>query len=117
MSGTAAYPPAMLWFERRVVATLTRDIHERHRPHVVAYVEAALRSMPEYLRAGVAAESIALGALPRVNAVFGRLDDDAVTRLLARLETSRVDVVRQYVRLLSSLVLFAREELVPDTGT
>jgi hypothetical protein len=107
----------MLWFERRVVTTLTRDIHERHRPEVVEYVDAALRSMPEYLRAGVAAESIALGALPRVRAAFGRLDDDAVTRLLARLDASAIDPVRQYVRLLSSLVLFAREELVPDSPT
>jgi hypothetical protein len=101
----------MLWFERRVVTTLTRDLDERHRPQVFDYVDTALRSMPEYLRAGVAAESVALGAFPRLRAACGRLEDRDVTRWLARLDASPVDPVRQYVRLLSSLVLFAREEL------
>jgi hypothetical protein len=106
----------MLWFERTVVATLTRDVAEQYRPQVVAYVDAALRSMPEYLRGGVAAESILLGALPRVRALFGRLDDAAVRRWLETLEASPLDPVRQYVRLLSSLVLFANEELVPEAA-
>lgn len=101
----------MLWFERRVLTTLTRDIDEHQRPEVEAYVEAALGSMPEYLRAGVAAESIVLGALPRLRAAMGDLDDDAVLAWLARFENSPVDPIRQYGRLLSSLVLFAREEL------
>jgi hypothetical protein len=35
-----------------------------------------------------------------------------VLRWLARFEASPIDPVRQYGRLLSSLVLFAREELV-----
>jgi hypothetical protein len=104
----------MLWFERTVVATLTRDVDTRYRPQVIAYVDAALRSMPEYLRGGVAAESILLGALPRVRNAFGRLDAGAVRSWLATLEASPIDPVRQYVRLLSSLVLFAREELVPE---
>jgi hypothetical protein len=104
----------MLWFERRVVTALTRDLDERHRRQVFEYVDAALRSMPEYLRAGVAAESAALGALPRLRAALGRLDDDQVTRWLERLDASPVDPVRQFARLLSSLVLFAREELVPE---
>jgi hypothetical protein len=104
----------MLWFEHKVVAALTRDLDESRREPVVAYVEAALRSMPEYLRAGVAAESVALGALPRLRERFGGFDDDALHRWLATLEASPVDPVRQYVRLLSSLVLFAREELLPE---
>ena len=31
--------------------------------------------------------------------------------------TSRIDVVRQYVRLLESLVLFAENELVPEPAS
>jgi hypothetical protein len=111
----AAYSgPSMLWFERKVVATLTRDIDDPYRSRVVEYVDAALRSMPEYLRAGVAAESIVLGALPRAREAMGGFDDAAVHRWLAMLESSPIDPVRQYVRLLSSLVLFAHEELVPE---
>jgi hypothetical protein len=104
----------MLWFERKVVASLTRDLDEAHRPQVTAYVEAALRSMPEYLRAGVAAESLLLGAVPAARSALGRFDDDDLTRFLGALERSPVDPVRQFVRLLSSLVLFAREELRPE---
>jgi hypothetical protein len=107
----------MLWFERRVVTTLARDVPEVARSQVVEYVDAALRSMPEYLRIGVAAESVLLGGLPRVRAAFGRLDDDDVKRWLGRLDASAIDPVRQYVRLLSSLVLFARQELVPDVAS
>jgi hypothetical protein len=103
----------MLWLERRVVSTLTRDIDARFRPQVTAYVDAALRSMPEYLRAGVAAESLLLGIVPRALDALGRLDDDSLQRGLELLERSPIDPVRQYVRLLSSLVLFAQEELVP----
>jgi hypothetical protein len=106
----------MLWFERKVVTTLTRDIDEQYRPQVVEYVDAALRSMPEYLRAGVAAESVVLGALPRAREALGGFDDAAVHRWLERLESFPLDPVRQYVRLLESLVLFAHEELVPEVA-
>ena len=103
----------MLWLERRVVAALTRDIDVEIRPQVTAYVDAALRSMPEYLRAGVAAESLVLGVVPRLLDAAGRLDDATLHRVLDRMERSPIDPVRQYVRLLSSLVLFAQQELIP----
>ena len=106
----------MLWFEHKVVTTLARDVDEQYRPQVVAYVDAALRSMPEYLRGGVALESLVLGAVPRMRAAFGRLDDDDVRRFIDALEASPIDPVRQYVRLLSSLVLFAEHELVPGAA-
>jgi hypothetical protein len=104
----------MLWFERQVVTTLTADIDEQHRPQVVAYVDTALRSMPEYLRAGVGTESLVLGAWPRLRSVFGRLEQRDVQRYLERIERNPIDPVRQYARLLSSLVLLARAELVPE---
>jgi hypothetical protein len=107
----------MLWLERQVVATLMSPaLDERARNAIESYVENTLRSMPEYVRAGVAAESLLLGAWPRIARALGRLDADDITRRIERWKTSRVDPLRQYVRLLHSLVLFAENELVPDAA-
>ena len=97
----------MLWFERQVVTTLTATLDEGLRAEVEAYVDETLRAMPEHLRAGMAAESVALGAWARLRGTGG----SAAGASLDRLETSRLDPVRQYVRLLRSLVLFAEHEL------
>ncbi|HSO95259.1 MAG TPA: hypothetical protein VLV81_04390 [Acidimicrobiia bacterium] len=108
----------MLWFERQIVATLmSPTTDDRWRPEVEAYVDGALRSMPEYLRAGVGAESLAFGAWPRLQRALGRLDPAALGQQVERWKTSRFDPVRQYVRLLQSLVLFAENELIPETTT
>lgn len=107
----------MLWFERQVVATLVSpDLDELTRTSVESYVDGTLRSMPEYLRAGVAAESLLFGAWPRLAWAFGRLHPDDVRRRIERWNTSRIDPLRQYVRLLHSLVLFAENELAPDAA-
>ena len=100
----------MLWFERQVVTTLTATLDERLRGEVETYVDETLRSMPEHLRAGMAAESVALGAWTRLRGVGAHRSPGT---LLDRLESSRLDPVRQYVRLLRSLVLFAEHELSP----
>ena len=99
----------MLWFERQVVTTLTADLDEGLRAQVEAYVDETLRAMPEHLRAGMAAESLALGAWARLRGTGARQSDAGA--FLDRLETSRLDPLRQYVRLLRSLVLFAEHEL------
>ena len=105
----------MLWFEREVVASLVSpSVPDASRPAVEAYVDGALRSMPEHLRVGVAAESIVLGAWPRVQAAMGRFDRRSLAPRLERWKTSRLDPIRQYVRLLQSLVLFAENELVAE---
>jgi hypothetical protein len=107
----------MLWFERQVVATLVSPaLDERTRTSVESYVDGTLRSMPEYLRAGVAAESLLFGAWPRLAFALGRLRPDDVRRRIERWNTSRIDPLRQYVRLLHSLVLFAENELAPDAA-
>jgi hypothetical protein len=107
----------MLWFERQMVATLVSpDLDELTRTSVESYVDGTLRSMPEYLRAGVAAESLLFGARPRLAYAFGRLHSDDVRRRIERWNTSRIDPLRQYVRLLHSLVLFAENELAPDAA-
>jgi hypothetical protein len=89
---------------------MSPTIDDATRVAVVDYVDRTLQEMPEHLRAGVAAESMLFGARSRVEAAMGRLDRD---RLLARLEgwkASPLDPIRQYVRLLESLVLFAENE-------
>jgi hypothetical protein len=97
----------VLAFERQVVSRLMSTTDPAHRAAVEAYVDGTLRSMPEHLRAGVAAESVLLGAWARLRRrQGGELDLDA-------LDGSPVDVVRQYVRLLRGLVLFAESELAP----
>lgn len=84
------------------------------REAVESYVDDTLRSMPEYLRAGVVGESLLFGAGPRLAHALGRLDDTHLRARIDRWRTSRIDFVRQYVRLLQSLVLFAENELAPS---
>lgn len=109
----------MLWFERQVVATLMHPaLGATSRSAVEAYVSTTLQSMPEHLRAGVAAESIVLGASSWLASRTGRLGESALeSRVRARVtrwKTSKIDPIRQYVRLLESLVLFAENELAPE---
>ena len=99
----------MLRFEREVVRSLVTSPDARLRSEVESYVDGCLRAMPEYLRAGVTAESVVLGAWAgvrgrRTDGLRGQLDD---------WDVSPIGVVRQYVRLLRSLVLFAECELAP----
>ena len=96
----------MLAFEREVVGSLLTAPDEPTRSAVLSFVDGVLRTMPEHLRAGVLLESVAFGALARV--APGDLRD-----LLGRLERFPVGLVRQYVRLFRSLVLFAEQELAP----
>ena len=106
----------MLWFEREVVATLVSPtLDDQQRSAVEAYVDDSLRSMPEHLRAGVAAESLAFGTWTRLQDLLGSYDRGSMNARLERWKASRFDPVRQYVRLLQSLVLFAEHELAPGT--
>mgnify|MGYP003334263327 CR=1 FL=1 len=107
----------MLWFERRVVEALMRPgLAEPVREAVVAHVELSLRAMPEHLRLGVLGESVLLG-LPAVAArATGHFDQGGLARRVDRWREHPIDLVRQYVRLLGSLVLFAEEEYGAPTG-
>ena len=82
---------------------------------VEAYVASTLHSMPEHLRAGVAVESVALGGRSWLEHRIGRLDEQRVRERVDGWKTSSIDPIRQYVRLLESLVLFAENELVPES--
>jgi hypothetical protein len=104
---------AVLWFERRLVhALMEPDLDPATRARVESYVDETLRSMPEYLRAGVAAASIAFGTPVRVAHVVRPVDDEHMRELTMRWRNSSIDPLRQYVRLLQSLVLFAENEFV-----
>lgn len=106
----------MLWLEREVVGALTDSGDPQVRSSVEAFVDGSLRDMPEHLRAGVAGESLLLGAYVAALRGLGRLpsgDRSALREHLDAWEASRIGVVRQYVRLMKSLVVFAEHELAP----
>ena len=101
----------MLGFERRVATSLVAHLAPELRRPLLGYVDSALRALPAHLRAGVVAESLLLGAYDRVlTSLPGRAGDGLH---LEALEASPVGTVRQYARLMKSLVLFAEYELTP----
>jgi hypothetical protein len=105
----------VLWFERQVVgALMSPTLVGPSRTAVESYVATTLHSMPEHLRAGVAAESIALGLPSWIAHRTGRLDEQRLRTRIAGWKTAKFDPVRQYVRLLQSLVLFAENELAAE---
>ncbi|HLM28414.1 MAG TPA: hypothetical protein VK360_00715 [Acidimicrobiales bacterium] len=104
----------MLWFEREVVGALVATPDPAVRSSVEAFVDGSLRDKPAHLRLGVATESILLGAYATARRALARQSGDrALRELLASWEASRVGVVRQYVRAMKSMVLFAENELAP----
>ena len=100
----------MLGFERRIVAALTTVTDPDLRAGVAGWVDDTLRDMPEHLRLGVLAESIGLG-------LWARVRGTADAALIGSFEASPLWPVRQYVRLLKGLVLFAEHELSDAPST
>lgn len=101
----------MLWFEREVVGALVTSSRPPVRSSVEAFVDGTLRDMAEWMRAGLAAESLLLGAYVALVRTRRPLDDQGLRDLLGRWETSRIGPLAQYVRAMRSLVLFAENEL------
>ena len=93
----------VLRYERLVVSELTTTSDPARREEVASFVDGALRSMPEHLRAALVAASSVLGAYSRVVG-HGRPS-------VHSLDTSPIPQLRQYVRVFRSLVLFAEQEL------
>lgn len=116
-SGRALTSAPVLWFDREVVAVLTRSQDPAVRSAVEAFVDGSLRDKPEYVRLGLAGESLLLGGYVAALRALGRLDGgDALRRRLHDWERSRIGVLRQYVRALRALVVFAEAELAPATA-
>jgi hypothetical protein len=100
----------MLWLERHVVAAMTGDDDTLHAGAISEFVATSLAAMPQHLRLGVALESTGLGTWVRLR--HGAHPDPAtIRRCLHTWERFPIGVVRQYPRLFSSLVLFAKYEL------
>ncbi len=104
----------MLWLEREVVASLSADVEPVHRAAIEAYVEGVLQDMPDHLRLGVAGESVVLGAGIRAARLIG--SSRSLPDWLETFERNPIGPIRQYARLLSSLTIFAIEELAPSSG-
>jgi hypothetical protein len=102
----------VLRFEREAVAALTTSTDEGLRSAVETYVDGSLHAMPDFLRIGVALETVFLGAWARLRDPARSADG---ARLRARLDgwesRSPIGVVRSWVRLLRSLVIYAENEL------
>jgi hypothetical protein len=107
----------MLWFEREVVGALVTHPDQSVRSSVEVFVDGSLRDMPEPIRAGVAAESLLLGAYAAFLRSRGRLGGDQLVARLDVWERSRIDFLRQWVRMMKSLVLFAEHELTAGPTT
>jgi hypothetical protein len=106
----------VLWFERQVVATLVDGLRPQHRAEVVDWVDESLRALPQHLRAGVAAESLLLGAWATIRDTLGSTRRRSAGARLDPLERSRIGFVRQYLRLLRGLVLVAEHERAPGAA-
>jgi hypothetical protein len=100
----------MLRFERHVVDALTETAEPGERAAIASFVDGTLKAMPEHLRAGVVAESLGLG-------LWAMLRRTGAAQLVESLRESPIGLLRQYERLLGSLVLFAENELAVDRTT
>jgi hypothetical protein len=100
----------MFWLEGRVVDAIAGEDDARTGGAITEFVDSSLAAMPQHLRLGVALESLGLGAWVRLR--HGpNPDADAIRRSITGWEHNPIGVVRQYPRLLSSLVIFAQQEL------
>ena len=104
----------MLSFERRLVTSLVEDAEPEARAAIVDYVDGALGALPDFIRLGVVAESVAFSGWAAARRVVTRRRESG-DELLDRLERNPIGLVRQYPRLLRSLTMFAEQEGIgPD---
>jgi hypothetical protein len=99
----------MLPYERRVVDALLSSDDPARRQAVADHAAAALAAMPEVIRGGIAGETVLLSAWSaarRRGRAIVPVDE------LAWLEGHPIGLVRQWVRALRSLVLFAEQEML-----
>jgi hypothetical protein len=104
----------MLPLEHRTVASMLSGADPDGRETVTGFVDDTLAAMPELIRAGIVAITVALTVWTGLRRVLGA--DDSPAARLGWLEDHPVGLVRQWVRALRSLVLFAEQELLEDAG-
>ena len=106
----------MLWFERQVVGTLMSPALDAG----AALGRRVVRRRPPCTRcpstcAPASRRNRSSWAAGRGSSTASAASTSAASaRVSQRWKTSKLDPVRQYVRLLHSLVLFAENELAPD---
>ena len=101
-------------FRSRIIDALLEPLDPTQRGATEAFIAGSLADLPQHLKIGIALDSVLLEALTRVTH-GGRIPDDATLReLIARWEANPLTPIRQYARLLSSLVLFADQETLPE---
>lgn len=100
-------------FRNRIIDALLAPLDPTQRGATEAFIAGSLADLPQHLKIGIALDSVLLEAVTRVTH-GGRIPDDEVLReLIARWESNPLTPIRQYARLLSSLVLFADQETLP----
>lgn len=101
----------MLWLERRVVTALAGPDDDRTGGAISEFVDTSFAAMPQHLRLGVVGESIMLGTYVRLRHGFDP-NRAAILASIDQWEHNPIGVIRQYARLLSSLVIFAQQETI-----
>ena len=86
---------------------------ERTGGAISEFVDTSFAAMPQHLRLGVVGESLLLGGYVFVRAA-GRPSDADILAAMNAWERNPIGVIRQYARLLTSLVVFAQQELIPE---
>lgn len=100
-------------FRSRILEAYLAPLTPTQRGTAEAFIAGSLRDLPHHLRIGLAADSILLEAITRATH-GGRIPDDATLReLVTRWEANPFTPIRQYARLVTSLVLFADQETTP----
>lgn len=100
----------MLSIERRVVNAMITTDDPAERRFIEDHVGGALAAMPEFIRVGISGLSVLVGGWARLR----RLRDRSLTPAddLSWASHHPLGLVRQWVRALRSLVLFAEQETI-----
>lgn len=97
-------------FTNRILDALMAPLEPTQRGTTEAFIAGSLGDLPQHLKFGIAVDSILLETYTRATN-GGRIPDaDTLRAVVARWESNPLTPIRQYARLLSSLVLFADQE-------
>lgn len=101
-------------FRNKVLDALVEPVDLTRKGAVESFVNASLRDLPHHLKLGIFADSILLETLSRATH-GGRVPQGEELRdLIEKWEAHPFTPIRQYARLMTSLVLFADQELRPS---
>lgn len=97
-------------FRSRVIDALLEPVGPVQRGRVEAFISGSLDDLPQHLKIGIALDSVLLEVITRATH-GGRIPPASELRaLVGAWESNPLTPIRQYARLVSSLVLFADQE-------